>query len=482
MLENPFVGTKTQMPLRVIFCYAAILVLIFCSWRRSWFIGACGAVMMMALVEHPEMPRTVLGIPGLSPWNILIFNVTLAWWNQRRLEGNEWDLPQGITKLLFLFIGVIFINFVRCLIDPTPYCAYNFAGIINEAFFNSLKFMLPFYLFFDGCRTPERSRAALLSILALYLLLALLVVKHMGLAGASAGADLNGRGAKLIHNATGYHRVDMAMMLAGASWGVLALYNIMGAWWQKLAVLGGFALITLAEALTGGRTGYVTWCVIGFALCVLRWRKLLLLAPVGIAIALALMPAVTQRLSMGFVKSGDRNIIVHNNEDQITSGRTQVWPFALQGISRSPIIGYGRFGFLRSGTATEYFKAGVEEWVDHPHCAYLEMLLDSGVVGLFLVLPIYLAMLFYSFKLFRDKTDALNSTIGALSVALFLALLIAGLGAQTLYPKEGVAGMWTAAGLMLRRLVDLRQAQEAEVTLDEMSDDLAAGTPESVPV
>lgn len=460
-------------PIRVIVCLIAILVLTVLSWRRSWFIGACGAVVLMALVEHPEMPRTVFGIPGFSPWNFLIINVTFAWLNQRRNEGVVWDMPRVVNMLLFFFIGTIFLSFLRVLVNPTPYILYSTSGIINEAFVNSLKFMLPFYMFYDGCRTPERSRYAMGSILFMYFLLALMVVKHMGLHGASAGADLNGRGAKLVHASTGYHRVDMAMMLSGAAWGILAAVTVVKEKKYKLVVLGAFAMVTLAEALTGGRTGYVTWLLIGLVLCLFRWWKLLLFLPVVVMVALAFMPAVTERLSMGM---GGRqgNIVVQTDENRVTSGRTEVWPYALRGISQSPVFGYGRFGFLRSGVAAEYAAAGIEEEVGHPHNAYLEMLLDTGVVGFALVMPLYGVLVFYSLKLFRDKTDALNSAAGALCVALFLALLIGSLGAQTLYPREGVAGMWAAAGLMLRRYVDLRQAQESAEEVEEVSGAYAA--------
>ncbi len=453
-------------PIRLIVCLAAIVVLTILSWRRSWFIGACGAVVMMALVEHPEMPRTVFGIPGFSPWNFLIINVTLAWLSQRRAEGLVWDMPRAVSMALFFFIGTMFISFLRVLIDPTQFCPYTFTGIINEAFVNSLKFMLPFYLFYDGCRTVQRSQWAMGCILALYLLLGVLVVKHMGLHGADAGADLNGRGAKLVHASTGYHRVDMAMMLAGASWGMLAAAVMVELKRYKLLLFGAFAVLSMGEALTGGRTGYVTWCLIGLVLCVFRWWKLLLVMPVVVMIALTFLPAVSARFSMGF-GGQNGNIVIRTDEDRITSGRTEVWPFAWKGIREAPLIGYGRYGFLRSGVAMEYAAAGVDEEVGHPHNAYLEMLLDTGVIGFLLVMPIYAMMVFYSLKLFRDKTDPLNSAVGALSLALFLALLIGSMGAQTLYPREGVAGMWAAAGIMLRRYVDRQHEQESEEEVEE---------------
>ena len=46
----------------------------------------------------------------------------------------------------------------------------------------------------------------------------------------------------------------------------------------------------------------------------------------------------------------------------------------------------------------------------------------------------------------------------AAALALLLALLIASFGAQTLYPREGVVGMWAAIGVAMRVSVE-RAAQ-----------------------
>src|SRR6185437_412570 len=100
-----------------------------------------------------------------------------------------------------------------------------------------------------------------------------------------------------------------------------------------------------------------------------------------------------------------------------------------------------------------------------PHEAYFEMMLDAGVIGLALVLPIYLLCLKRSAGLFLDKTDMLYETAGAMGLALLLALLIASFGAQTLYPREGVVGMWAALGMAFRISVD--RARQREMGDDE---------------
>jgi hypothetical protein len=53
-------------------------------------------------------------------------------------------------------------------------------------------------------------------------------------------------------------------------------------------------------------------------------------------------------------------------------------------------------------------------------------------------------------RLFRDETNKYGVTIGGITLSLVLALLIAAIGSQTFYPREGAVGMWCAIGLALR--------------------------------
>jgi O-antigen ligase len=92
----------------------------------------------------------------------------------------------------------------------------------------------------------------------------------------------------------------------------------------------------------------------------------------------------------------------------------------------------------------------LREEFGHPHNAYLEMLLDNGIIGFVCVIPIYLMLLTRCISLFRDKEDLLVSATGGVALSLLLGLLVASVGAQTLYPREGVLGMWAALGVALR--------------------------------
>jgi O-antigen ligase len=90
----------------------------------------------------------------------------------------------------------------------------------------------------------------------------------------------------------------------------------------------------------------------------------------------------------------------------------------------------------------------------HPHNAYLEMLLDNGWLGILLVLPFYIVILRHAVSLFRDSRDPVFVSVGGVTCALVVALLVASIGSQTFYPREGSVPMWCSIGLLLRVYVE----------------------------
>lgn len=117
------------------------------------------------------------------------------------------------------------------------------------------------------------------------------------------------------------------------------------------------------------------------------------------------------------------------------------------------MLGFGRLAMKRTGLSRMLWEEYREEF-SHPHNAYLEMLLDNGGVGLLLVLPFYVAVLWHSISLFRDSRSPVFVSAGGVACALVLALLVASMGSQTFYPREGSVAMWCSIGLMLRTYVE----------------------------
>ena len=440
------------MSIRVLLCFLFVAFFCWYAWKNH-FVSLCAALVMMAVLQHPDMPKSIAGIQGLNLWNILFLNVFLAWRKQRTEAGWDWDLPAGVSRLLIAFVIVIFWAFARLVLDPSNLDDYSPLSAFSEYFINNVKWLALGVLFFDSCRTEQRVKAASICIVALYFLLAVQVIRWVPL---SAAVESNERFSKLaskaIQNEIGYNRVTLSMMLGGACWAAFALTPVFQRKWIRLGVLGAAGIIAVGQALTGGRTGYASWALVGFILCVVRWRYLLPVIPVAIAAVIAFMPGVRDRMLAG-VGGQQGSLKIETDQSTMTSGRTTIWPYVIRDIRDNPIIGYGRLAMQRTGL-TKFLIEEEDENFAHPHNAYLEQLFDNGIIGFMVVVPLYFLCLARSFPVFLDKSHVLYGVGGGIACALVLALMIGSIGGQTFYPREGSVGMWAAIGVALRLSVE----------------------------
>jgi len=448
--------------IRLTLLYSFCFFLAVYAWG-DWYKSLCGLILLMAVVEHPDFPKSMLGIQGLNLLNVLLLFVVLSWFRNRSHEGLSWDMPRHVSILLLIYLAVVLVSFFRMMTDA-EFRAHSATGaLVSEYLVNSVKWVVPGLLLFDGCRSRSRFTLALLSLLGLYLLLGAQVIRWIPPGAAVSGQELSARSLKILVNEVGFHRVNLSMMLSGASWACVAAAPLFESGKHRFLVFAGFLVLVYAQALTAGRMGYATWAAVGLFLAFLRWRKVLLLVPLVILAVFAVVPGVSERLTQGFSPgSGASGPVIAESHAfdtdgpdlyTVTAGRNIAWHFIVDKIGESPVLGFGRLAMQRTGLARMLWEEYGESF-PHPHNAYLEMLLDNGGLGFLLVLPFYAAILWHGISLFRDSRSPVFVTSGGVAIALVLALLVASMGSQTFYPREGSVGMWCSIGLMLRVYVE----------------------------
>ena len=452
------------MSIRVLILSLLVTGLSIYAWK-DWFKSLCGLIIMMAVLENRDVPTAIMGIPGLNLWNALFVMIVLAWAVNRGREGLVWDMPRGVGVLLLLYLGVVVVGVVRAIFDRGQMQGYPLGSLINEELVNTVKWVLPGILLFDGVRTRRRVITALICILIPYVLIAVQVVRFMPLSAALGDAAVLERSRISLGRYINYTAVNISAMLAGASWGILTTLALLRTKKLKVVVLAPVLVVVLGQALTGGRAGYLAWAATGLVLCLLKWRRYLLVVPVIAVVVPILMPGVVDRIFLGFGEtspSGESTV----DRRVVTSGRADMWPLVIDKIGESPWFGHGRQAMRRTGlTAETTLELG--EPFAHPHCMYLETLLDNGLLG---SLPIFLfwgTIVAYALTLFRSGNH-LYSAAGGLALALTLAQLFAGIGAQHFYPRSITLGWWAAVFLMLRVYVEEKQA-ELRLTIVEGS-------------
>ena len=84
-----------------------------------------------------------------------------------------------------------------------------------------------------------------------------------------------------------------------------------------------------------------------------------------------------------------QTIFENLGKDTTFSGRTIIWPKILEMLDRALYTGFGFGAFWVNGTITKFETSSYFGWeVNHAHNGYIELLLDTGLVGfvLFIIL------------------------------------------------------------------------------------------------
>ena len=447
--------------------YPGTLFLATYAWK-DWFPPAASLVMLAALLPSPEMPREVLGITGLNIWNVMLLLILPAWLAGRRRQGLSWDLPPLAGALLALYVLVVGVAFLRLALEPGP-VTLSTSELVTELV-DPLKFLVPALMVYDGARTKARFILAVASILAAYVFLSILVVRELQPFVQAEGASLSDLGLRGVGPVTGFHRNAVAVMLAGASWALLCARPLVTARLGRLSLFGIAAGMVLALALTGGRSGYLAWLGVGLVLCLLRWRGTLVLATMAVLLVVTVVPAVRERALYGISEPGE-NVILGGQGTQpgqidtyrLASGRLEVWPYILAKIGESPLVGFGRLGYQRSGLYA-FLRTEVDSTFPHPHNAYLEWLLDNGWLGMAPMVVLYGLVLLLSLILFTDSRHPFFVVAGGAAFALVSAQLIGSITGRSWYASPETVGMWCAVGLMLRVWVERSRGVEGNLT------------------
>ena len=458
--------------LTLLICYLSVL-----AWK-DWFKSACWLVLLMAVFQHPDMLKSIAGIPGFNHWNFLFLNVTFSWMVNRGKQHLTWEMPVKINLLLFFYGFFIVLSVLRYLNDMSGAVEFNTVygsemdstlSIINEYLINCFKWVIPAMIIFDGCRDRKQYNFAILAIAFLYVLLALQVIKAMKFGSLTlSGNSLQRKALKILSSNVGYHRVNMSMMMSGAFWAVFCLKEFVSKKLYLFLIIPSCCCILLAMAMTGGRMGYVTWVCLGAFFCILKWRKYLLLAPVILGGILMVAPSAIDRMEFGITSEPDVNQTDTINFEgegvdthSLTSGRVLIWPMVWESIQEAPFFGHGRNSTVNEGITLQLLIiSNGQELFPHPHNAYLQWIEDNGFIGLIPVFLFYLLIIKYAWSLFKDKRETIYVVTGGLCLSLVLAFLIASIGSQNFYPREGAVGMWAAMALMLRVYIERKKVED----------------------
>jgi O-antigen ligase len=267
--------------------------------------------------------------------------------------------------------------------------------------------------------------------------IALIEIGFIAASGVSLGS-LATPAARRFFDEIGLHANDLGRLFA------VGYALLLFVWWEtKDPTMKGVLFVTLgvcalALILSFSRSAYLAFFLVSglFLLWKFNAKSVGLALLAGALVTMVAPGYVWRRLTLGF--DADANTVSADRIDGI-------WTPLMPEIWKSPFWGNGIDSIMWSAP----MQAGAMLPVGHPHNAYLQTMLDMGIVGIVLLLAFYL----HVWKGFRAlgsnafMSPEMRGFFQGASAAL-LCLFVTGMSGGSLRPDIDFAYLWLAIGIM----------------------------------
>jgi hypothetical protein len=433
--------------------YAEVNALILClSLLASIFImidfrfGVICLIIIMPLSASSLLPRSMGGIGGLNPLNLLLL-VTIVSCLLRGLPpgGLLRFVPKPLLWLYLLpiivaaFLGSRHVAEIPALFVAEGMLEFNnTAGYFRDVLIKPLLFIVLFGLLVSAAaRRSEHPEKLIYAMLVSIWGMGLMTIVFVFLSGASLSELASSRGREFFAP-LGIHANDLGRLYAIAY--ALMLYTCAASndLRFRLALVGTMGVIVLALLLTFSRSAFIGFLVVN-ALFLISRRKISIMifgTLFLIVVALLLPGAVYDRLGTGWGAG----------LNAISAGRVdEIWTPLLPELWNNLIYGNGLSAILWS----QAMRSGAILEVTHPHNAYLQLLLDTGIIGTILIGAYYVHVWKGFRRLIADPDlDPVMRGFYAGALTGLISFLVAGISGSSLMPCLEQIFLWLAIGMM----------------------------------
>lgn len=410
-------------------------------------IGVVLLIVLMPLSGSALFPHAMLGVTGLNPLNLLLV-ATLGSLIVHRLHERKMDraVPRPLWWLYIvplLVAGAIGSRHVGEIV-PGFYANnmiafFDVPGYLRDMVIKPLLMVVYAVLVAAAVTRSQRPQWLLLPALVSIWVMSGMAVVFVLTGGMSLG-QLAGSDQREFLSPLGMHANELGRLYTFA-------YALLLFGWAEArsAVLrpvlaASLALVVVALLLTFSRSAFVGQIIVSALFLLWRRRSAapILLGLLVLAAVFALPTVFFERLTTGF--GGGLNAI--------SAGRIEgLWLPLLRDVASSPLYGHG-LGSILWSQAMRQGGGGAVLGVTHPHSAYLQTLLDMGVLGLAL-LGAYFVHVWARLRRLAADAQLVPELRGFFTGACagLLSLLIVALVDSSLTPKPEHALLWLAIGI-----------------------------------
>ena len=408
-------------------------------------IGAILLALLLPISSTAFFPHALMGMTGLNPMNVLLVGTLAAYVLHGRLEHPGPLMPRPVLWLYLVPIvlaGVLGLThfddilpaFFDLIIVPftTPF------GYFTVTVMKPLLLVLMALLVGAAVATARKPEGFVVAVAVGACALALLEIGFVIASGIRLGVLASPRG-RAFFTELGAHANDLGRVF------VTTYALLLFAWWEtkhaqaRLALFVALAILCFGILFTFSRNAFLGFFVVNALFVVWKFNlKKLGLALLGFAVAIALAPGyVYRRIQYGF-DSG--------SVDTVSAGRVEgLWLSLLPETLKSPLWGSG----LDSIMWSEPMVIGAMGFAGHPHNAYLQAMLDMGLIGLGLLLAYYWHV-WKGFSALGSNpylTPFMRGFFQGACAAL-IAFAVACMSGGSLRPHPDNVVLWLAIGVM----------------------------------
>jgi O-antigen ligase len=348
--------------------------------------GAMLLVLLLPLSFTAVFPGSLMGITGLNPMNLLLAGTLAAYLLRGRHEHPGRFVPREVLWLFVVPIALAgllgtlhFDDIPQFFFDSMIVSYESWRGYFALTVVKSLLLVLAALLIAAAVAKAKKPGNFVVALAAGAVAVALLLIGFVAMSDIRMSVLASSRARAFFSGELGAHANDFGRIF------VTGYALLLFTWWEarepraRLALMVALGILGLGIVLTFSRNAFLGFFVVNglFLLWKFNMRKVGW-ALLGVAVALLFAPgALYRRMSRGF-DSG--------SVDDVSAGRVEgLWAPLLPETLKSPLWGQG----LDSIMWSEPMAIGAMYTTGHPHNAYLQAVLDMGLIGLALLLAYY---------------------------------------------------------------------------------------------
>lgn len=423
---------------------ASLIACVFCllDFRN----GVVLLILIMPISSSYLFPHAMFGVSGLNPLNLLLAATLFAYLMRYAGQGALKALATRPLLLLYVLpivaaglLGMSHVGLIPPQFKAMEWIEYDTAvGYLRDLVVKPL-FLVLYAMLVAAAVARSRSVGRFLTPMLLSMWVMGLMVIFFIVASGVHLSQLAGTYERSFLSPLGMHANDLGRLYATAYALLLFVWDRTPRPALKTVLVISMALVSAALVLTFSRGAFFAFAVINVIYLFSRRKlKTLLLVAMALPLVLALMPgAVWSRLDMG----------VGQGVNAVSAGRvTGIWVPLIPWVLDNPIWGHG----LQSILWSPAMRGGHMMPVTHPHSAFLQAVIDTGAIGLALLLAFWIGHVWKGLRAQARDTTLEPEMRGFFegAAAGLVSFVLAGVSGSSFFPVPEQSFLWLAVGFM----------------------------------